>query len=393
MTEHPTDLQLVALTTHARDVASGPRETFAESAADAAALPSALLVRTCHRADLYVIPEEGPGDESIPLPVLPAGGRRLHGVDAARHLFTTAAGLDSAVVGEDQVLHQLRVCLAERHAAGSTTSGLHPVLDRLMQTALHVGRDARSRRTGPPRSLGDVAVEQVAAVGGPLAGRRLLIVGAGRMARLVANSAARHGASILIANRDAERAAVLAQEVSGSVSAFGAAAPLPAADAIVIAIGGPWPLSPAARRDLEGRAVPVVDLSSPPALTDDVRATLGPRYVSIDDLARVPHDTARERQAHRLQRLLDEAEAAFLGWLRTRHAVPTIEAISTRAEQHRLVELERLFRRADLPDHERELVEQMSRRLVAGLIHRPLVSLRDDEDGELDRAARALFSL
>jgi glutamyl-tRNA reductase len=392
-----TVLTLTSLTTHARDVASGPREAFAAAAAEVAHQPWALAVHTCHRAELYVLPEGAPSAEHEGglerLPALPDGGRRLEGIDAARHLFATAAGLDSAVVGEDQVLHQLRECLAERHAVGQPGRRLDPVLDRLMQTALHVGREARSRRTGPPRSLGDAAADRLASIIGPLAGRRLLVVGAGQMARLVATSVARHGATVLVANRDADRAASLAHEVGGSVAPFGPAAPLAAADAIILAISAPWPLSPAARHDLAGRDAAVVDLSSPPALDAGLREALGARYTSIDDLAREPDPVARARESARLARLLDVAEASFLDWLRTRHAVPTIEAISTRAEQHRIDELERLFRRADLPDHERKLVEQMSKRLVAGLIHRPLVTLREDEDGELDRAARALFSL
>ena len=73
--------------------------------------------------------------------------------------------------------------------------------------------------------------------------------------------------------------------------------------------------------------------------------------------------------------------------------MPAIQALSDRAESHRVEELERLFRRLDLPDHERALIEQMSQRLVAGLLHAPLVMLREDTGGDLEQAARALFSL
>ena len=94
-----------------------------------------------------------------------------------------------------------------------------------------------------------------------------------------------------------------------------------------------------------------------------------------------------------LERELAAAEADFVRWLETRDAVPAIAALSAEAERHRRQELERLFRRTDLPPRERELVEQMSQRLVAGLLHRPIAALREDPDDALERATRALFSL
>jgi glutamyl-tRNA reductase len=88
-----------------------------------------------------------------------------------------------------------------------------------------------------------------------------------------------------------------------------------------------------------------------------------------------------------------EAEAAFANWVRARTSVPAIRALSALAEERRAEELDRLFRRVDLEEHDRELVEQMSHRLVAGLLHAPLATLREDANGDADRAARVLFSL
>ncbi len=407
------NLDLIALVTHARDVTSESREAFAAAAQSMTGDSRAILVHTCHRVELYVtggssgdyFGGSSDGRHPGPLPELPAGGRRLEGMAAARHLFTVAAGLDSVVVGEDQILHQLRECLSDRRLpaadrcpvdVGSSSpraGALDPVLERLFQVALHLGRETRSWREGPPRSLADVVIDRLTPITGLLAGRRLLVVGAGRMARLVALAAAREGAGVLVTNRSAERAEALARDAGGAVVPFARDGRVPEVDAVVLAIGGPWQPSPTAAADLLGRKVPVVDLSSPPAVTSELRDRLGQRYTSIDDLARSPQDVLRSRMRHRYERGLEDAAASFAAWVRTRTAVPAIQALNELAEERRNDELERLFRRLELDDHERELVVQMSHRLVAGLLHAPLVTLRDDSSGELERAARALFSL
>jgi glutamyl-tRNA reductase len=380
-------LGLVALVAHARSVESDEREAFALASLRMAHDPRAILLRTCHRVELYYVASASPDLPALIPPPLPVGGERLEGLAAARHLLTVAAGLDSVVVGEDQILHQLRECLADRKVPGAEDCpvdiGTHavdaleldPVIERLFQVALHLGRETRAWREGPPRSLGDVATDRVELTTGALLGKRVLVVGAGRMARLAALAASRQGARVLVANRSPERAAALAWDANGEPAPFGPDAPLPEVDAVIPAISARWPLSPEARDALLEGAMPVVDLSSPPALDPEFRAALGERYTSVDDLA------------------IDAAEAQFASWVQTRASVPAIQALSDIAESRRAEELERLFRRVDLGEHERELVEQMSRRLVAGLLHAPLASLREDADGDLDRAARALFAL
>jgi glutamyl-tRNA reductase len=355
--------------------------------------------------ELYLTGEAVAGREPLAVPALPEGGRRLEGSDAARHAFTVAAGLDSVVVGEDQVLHQLRECVADRRLpaaarcpvdVGSSSPQapvLEPLLERLFQVALHLGRETRSWREGPPRSLGDVALDRILPATGPLLGRWVLVVGAGRMARLAALAAARHGARVMVANRSADRAIALAHETGGELAPFGPEAPLPEADAVILAISAPWPLSQAARADLLAGACPVMDLSSPPAIDGDLRAALAGRYTSVDDLARSGRDDIGSRAEHRYGRAIDAAVTGFSHWVRARSSVPVIQALSELAEDRRAEEVDRLLRRLDLPDHDRDLVIQMSHRLVAGLLHTPLVTLREDTSGDAERAARSLFGL
>jgi glutamyl-tRNA reductase len=401
----PPDLRLVALVAHARDVPSEAREAFGDAAMAIAHDPRAILLRTCHRVELYLTGEAVAGRAPLRLPALPEGGRRLEGSDAARHVFTVAAGLDSVVVGEDQVLHQLRECVADRRLpaaagcpvdVGSTSpqaAGLEPLLERLFQVALHLGRETRSWREGPPRSLGDVALDRILPFTGSLLGSRVLVVGAGRMARLAALAAARHGARVMVANRSADRALALAHDASGELAPFGPEAPLPEADAVILAISATWPLSPASRADLLAATCPVIDLSSPPALDAELRTALAGRYTSVDDLARSGPGQIGPRARRRYVRAIDAAVTGFTHWVRARSSVPVIRALSELAEERRAEEVERILRRLDLPDHDRDLVIQMSHRLVAGLLHGPLVTLREDASGDAERAARSLFGL
>lgn len=409
--QHPS-LGIVALIVHARDVPSAARENFAEAVAGIADDPRVILLRTCHRVELYAATDDRDTEAtaSLTLPRLPMGGFRLEGHEAIRHLFTVAAGLDSVVVGEDQVLHQLRQCLAERHLAGLETIGeacssgrrpalpdevpgdLVPVLDRLFQLALHVGRQSRSWREDPPRSLADVALDHIESAVGALSGRHILIVGAGQMSRLTAFAAARRRARVIVTNRSQERAAALAADVEGVTVSYGS---IPEdLSGAVAAIAGPWELAPAPEAILIGGAAPVVDLSSPPSISPALADRLGSRLVSADDIARGPADAILERVRRRAERLLDEAESEFTNWMVARASVPAIQALTRQAESRRAAEVARLLRRLPhLAEHDRELVDQMSRRLVAGLLHAPLASLKDDQSGEIDRAARDLFGL
>jgi glutamyl-tRNA reductase len=193
--EAPTTTVL-ALIAHARGVSSTAREAFAAECEALAAHDAIILVHTCHRVELYVA--LGAFGDGV-LPQLPPGGLRLEDAAAARHLINVACGLHSAVLGEDQILHQVRETYALRH----TTRALDPVLDRLFQVALNAGRRAHGWFAGAPRSLGDVALDEIERVAGSLVDQPILIVGAGSMSRLSAQAAARRGARVTITNRTA----------------------------------------------------------------------------------------------------------------------------------------------------------------------------------------------
>ncbi len=388
---------IVALVLHARSVPSLAREAFADEARAFAESETAVLVRTCHRVELYLAPPRAESEtaghqDGLPagLPAIPPGTRRIEDADAVRHLIEVACGLDSAVFGEDQILHQLRTLLHERRAAGA----LSPILDRLFQSALRAGRQAHAWFDGSPRSLADVALDRIAALSGDLAGRNVLVVGAGRMGRLAAFAVRRRAAHPVIANRTDERARALAAETGGVAVPFAADDTLPEIAGAIVALGGPWrPGTRDAARILAART-PIADLSSPPSVAVDLQSALGDRFTSVDDLVVGPEFAPHDRLRRKVEGLVAEQGREYCQWLRTRDAVPVIQAVAASAEQVRLAELDWLLRRLPALDvDQRAAVEQMSHRLVAALLHAPLSALNSDDAGMLEGPARDLFGL
>jgi len=170
---------VVALIAHARGVPSIAREAFAAECDALQGNDAVVIVHTCHRVELYVALESfGDGE----LPKLPPRGLRLEDAAAVRHLIRVTCGLESAVLGEDQVLHQVRTTYAARRAS----QPLDPALGRLFQVALNAGRRAHGWFGGSKRSLGDAALDEIERRTGTLVNQPILIVGAGSMGRLTA---------------------------------------------------------------------------------------------------------------------------------------------------------------------------------------------------------------
>jgi glutamyl-tRNA reductase len=385
-TKAPT-ATLLALVAHARGVPSTARAAFAAECEALAAHESIILIRTCHRVELYVA-VGALGD--VELPQLPPGGLRLEDAAAASHLINVACGLQSAVLGEDQVLHQVRETYTLRHEERP----LDPVLDRLFQSALTAGRRAHEWFAGSRRSLGDVALDEIERAAGTLVDQPILIVGAGSMSRLTAQAAARRGALVTITNRTAERALDLAANIGGTAvvgTSDGTLGPFVGA---VVAVSASWSVHPSDAARLVEHGTTLVDLSSPPAVSESLQTQLGEHFISIDDLAWGPQVELPDGLRGRLERLVSESGREYCRWLRARHFLPAIQAMTDAAEARRLNELAWLSRRLpNLSEQERATIDQMTHRLVAGILHAPKSALRLDESGELGRAAWELFGL
>jgi glutamyl-tRNA reductase len=226
-----------------------------------------ILLSTCHRVELY-------GFGAVP--DLDNGLQVETGDRAVRHLIRVAAGLESAIVGEDEVLHQVREALSEARADGQLDSRLQ----RLFETAIAAGRRARAGRTAASGNLAQTAVAWLQKKSS-LAGGTVLVVGAGRMGSALAHSARLAGAQITIASRDAARADRLANVYGGrGTDLAGGAAIAPTSSAVAVALAGTWhEFQPP-----QGELPPIADISAPSALPAAIRARLNGGYLGIDDL-------------------------------------------------------------------------------------------------------------
>lgn len=378
---------ITALVTHARHVPAIERERFA-TVLHRELAGRALMIETCHRVEAYVTSAD---DADRLAMVIPAGGRALIGEQAIRHAMTVAVGRDSVVIGEDQILHQLRASVDAARRAGS----LDPALERLFALALRAGRRARSWRQGPSRSLADVALGSIEQQVGPVQGRGVLVVGAGRMGRLAAWAAVAAGAAVAVANRSADGAEALAASAGTGVEAFDPAARIGGYGGVIVALAGPWPIGAATIDALAASATVVVDLSVPAAVPAMLAEVLGGRLITADALALADVGPAAQGGGSaRLDALADRSTAEFVAWLKGRDGRTAAEALVQRADREREAELAALWRR--LPDLEpgtRQVIEQMTQHLASRLLREPLERLGRDADGRDERAVREIFAL
>ena len=229
--------------------------------------PEWILLSTCHRVELY-----GFGAR----PELEAPLHAQAGAEAVRHLMRVATGLESAIVGEDEVLHQVREALGHARASRAVDGRMQ----RWFETAIAAGRRSRAGRTASSGNLAQRAVAWLAERSA-LGGRSVLVVGAGRMGSSLAHSARVAGGNVTIASRDATRAQRLAQVYGGQGVDLADGAKLAGnSAAIAVALDGVWhELHPQA-----GDLPPIADISAPTAIPEAVRARANGDFLGIDDL-------------------------------------------------------------------------------------------------------------
>lgn len=377
--------ELAALILHARTVPAEARTTAAVRLRDADRA-GCVVLETCHRVEVF-------GAQAAVCALadlIDAPAEIVTGDAVAKHVVSLAVGRASAVIGEDQVLHQLRVAVADARAR----HGLSPELDRLFDVAFRAGRRARSWMPGRRPSLADVALDLGLAIGdrpGPI-----LVVGAGEMGRLAARAAASRGRGVVVASRSASRAEQVAASVGGtSVALDPGGARLTSVVGVVVALRGSWSLAPASSAALLDARPWVVDLSAPPAVDRALSTSLGTRFVSIDDLAARPVDApALTDLGSRLDRLVETAVEDYRRWLADEPARSAARELAGRAEEATTAELGVLWsRRPGMDLADRAEVERMAQRLARRLLRVPLERLHDDLDGRKHRAARELFGL
>lgn len=331
-----------------------------------------------------------------------------HGPEAVRHLFRVAASLDSMVVGEPQILGQLKEHYDAARAAGTVGTILH----RLFHRSFSVAKRVRNETAIASRAVtvSSVAVELAKRIFDRLDDKTVMLIGAGKMGDLMARHLQRSGVhSLMVTNRTFERAVELAARIHGSPILFeDFPRYLTLADLVIGCTGSPEiilnaPTVDKVLRERKQKAMFLIDIGDrrnfDPAINDIDNVYL----YNIDDLKGVAEENLQERsnEAEKAEGIVQEEVRNFSRWIDSLEQVPTITALRQRLEEIRQRELERSFGGSlrDLSEKQREALEEMTTAMMNKILHAPIVHLKlnsrdDDEEKTLYIAAlKKLFDL
>ena len=369
-------------------------KTFLRRLKDEGLVTEAVLISTCNRTELYAVvegPAEGAREALLGAMAdekgLAPGLLERHTYwytegEAVGHLYRVASSLDSMVVGESQILGQVR----EAYRAATEESCAGPILNRLFHTSLRVGKGVRSETGIGDSSLSvpHVAVKLAEEVFGTLGGRSAMVVGAGEMSELVVRHLASKGiGEVKIANRTQSRAEELARKLGGVAVGFDALAEeLPGVDVVVSSTGaGEWVIGSgivAAALERRGEPLFFIDIAVPRDI-DPVVQNLDRAYVyDVDDLQAVVDRNTDDRgaAAERAEAMIEPAVLEYMSWLSTLHVAPLIKELRDGAERIRRHEVARTLKGMELSDGEAAAVEKMSHALVNKLLHGPIQEIK-----------------
>ena len=362
----------------------------------AGAAREAVLISTCNRVEVYAV-ADAPGEARA------AVFRRLcqhRGLDhsaveallythldeeAVRHVFRVASSLDSMMVGEPQILGQVKDAFALAQACETVGPTLHTLFSQAFAVAKKVRTDTDIARHAV--SVSFAAVELAKKIFAGLTGRAVLLVGAGKMSELAARHLVDQGAfPVYVVNRTWARAQELARALSGTAVPFAELdVALGSVDIVVTSTGAPEPvihrnLVQRVMHGRRGRPLFFIDIAVPRDV-DAAVGTLDDVYVyDIDDLKQVVDANLRERarEAQRAEALVEREVAKFAARLRDVEVIPTIVSLRERLESIRTSELRRALARVpDAPPETREAMEALSSAIVNKIMHAPITKLRE----------------
>lgn len=329
-----------------------------------------------------------------------------HDDGAVRHLFRVAAGIDSMVIGESEILGQVRNAYQVAEHEGS----VHRVLGAALRQSFRVGKRARTETAvgRNPVSISSAAVELAkrAFSDGSLEGKEIVIVGAGKMGRLAADALTSSGArKVTVVNRTEERAQALAEALDvESLPVERLQEAISAADILICSTTSPQPVvsKELVARALEGRdrELFIVDIAVPRDVDPSVAEVPGVVLRDIDDLRGVVDSGIGSRlgEISKVEDILSQELNRFLEWERSGEIAPTIASLVSKADDVRRSEIELLKRKApDLTPEQLDAVEHLSRRIVSKLLHVPISRAKEvssSKQGYLYlNALRELFKL
>jgi glutamyl-tRNA reductase len=378
-------------------------------------LSEGAVVSTCNRAEIYGVSEVADSTEA-----LAAFFSRFHSVEAAvlrekalsgrgeatvRHLFRVASGLDSMVLGEAQILGQIRE--AHRRAAEAGTA--RAVTSRLFQSALECGKRVRTETTlgARPVSVPGIALSLVGRIFESIGDCKVLLLGAGETVELTARLLADDGVKVMLfANRSADKAKALAAHFHGwTVPWEERAKAFADVDIVLSATAATDPvvtydmLKPVLGRSRRRGPLLVLDLAVPRDVDPKVEEFSDVYRYDLDALGELACDNAKDRLADvpHAERIVEDSTQKFLGWLAGLSHVDTLKGLRESFERTRLEELERYAGKLSrLSPEDRAAVERMTETLLHKILHNPTVGLKEGDASErLTRAAvvRALFKL
>jgi len=371
-----------------------------------------LILSTCNRTEVYCSAEAAEGE------LVTDWLSRFHGLnqdhlaphlytwldrDAVSHLLRVASGLDSMVLGEPQILGQVKTAFQTARDSGATGK----LLGRLFQNAFAVAKEVRTDTAigNSPVSVAFAAVGLARQIFSNLSEQTALLVGAGETIELAARHLHQHGVGrILVANRTVERAHTLAAQLDGyAIALTELASHLPEADILISSTASPLPVlgKGAVERALKKRKrrpIFMVDIAVPRDIEPEVGELNDVYLYTVDDLQGVVEEGMRSRReaAEQAQEIIDFHTEEFLGWLRSLDAMTLIQDYRERAEQVRDQVLTKALQQLEVGKPPEEVVAFLAHTLTNKLLHGPSARLRqagrEGQDQLLD-AANELFQL
>jgi glutamyl-tRNA reductase len=376
----------------------------------------AVVLSTCNRTEIYAVAERFHGayedvrDFLSDLAHLPAEAFADHLYSfyddvTARHLFAVAAGIDSAVLGESEILGQVRVAWERAQAEGTARAGLN----LLFRHALEVGKRARTETSiaRHTTSVSQAAVMMARERLGSFEGRRVLLIGAGDMAAGMADALAHGGtAQVAVTNRTLDRAVAVASRINArAVSLAEVPELLAEVDLVLSSTGSVQPL--VTRDDVDtafarrrGRPLLCIDMAVPRDIDPGVGSIEGATLLDIDDLRAFAARgvVGRQREVAEVREIIDEEVSRYADAAHARTMSPLLGELHARAEEIRAAEVQRHSAKLrNVGDRERAAIDALTKGIVAKLLHEPTVRLKDvagTPRGErLAEALRDLFDL
>lgn len=375
----------------------------------------ALLVSTCNRVEVYGVAKAG-ADATGGVRRFLAEQRGIkpaevadviydhRGPGAVRHIFNVASALDSLVLGEAQILGQLKDAYAV--AGGAGTSG--PTLGRCLERAFSVGKRVRTETSisRGAANVSTVAVDLAKRVFNDLAGKRVLVVGAGKMSRLAARHLYTSGAhEIVVTNRSPEKATKLADEIDGVAKPWDQLEELLVdSDIVISSTGAREPiltkkLFKKVAKARKWRPIFVIDIAVPRDAEPAIGELDGVFLYDIDDLEKVVHANLAERAkaGEQALKIVEHEAGQFEQWMRTQGVVPTIRALrkhfNTIAETELQKALDQLSRKEHTQQQQREVAQRLVELVVNKLLHTPMAALRESTADEALLRAEVLCDL